>query len=131
FGALFFGVRRALRFTFLPCTTLFRSHLLQVTRRALEIGEPFGGLHGAGSHVVGLGAVLPGDAGHRVDALAQARERLILLSRGGGDASRVGGRFRGRDDDGVQGFERGGRQLLDVTDVHLAAAHLLHDFAYL
>src|SRR5881409_500731 len=103
--------------------------LEQVARGALEISQAFGGLHRPRADVIGLEPVLSRDAGDGVDPLAQARERLMLLAGGGGDAAGVGGRFRRRRDDGIQGFERRGRQLLHISDVYLAAAHLLDDFA--
>src|SRR2546425_11493776 len=36
--------------------------------------------------------------------------------------------LRGRGDDGVEGFERRGGQLLHVADIDLSATHLLDDF---
>src|SRR6266550_2365086 len=64
-------------------------HLFQVAGRPFEVGETFGRLHGPRGHVVGLDAVLARNGRHGVDALAQARERLILLSRRRGDPARV------------------------------------------
>src|SRR5258706_270339 len=82
-------------------------HLLQIAGGALEIGEALGRLDGARGDVVGLDAVLSRDAGDRIDALAQPRERLILFSGCRRDPPRMGGRFRRGRDDRVERFERG------------------------
>src|SRR5882762_7166645 len=109
--------------------TQHRGHLFQVPGRALEVGEPLGRLNRARRYVVGFDAVLARNGRHGVDALAQPRERQILLAGGRGDAARVRGGFRRGRDDRVERFERRRRKLLDAADVDLAAAHLLDDFA--
>src|SRR6266487_934627 len=104
-------------------------HLLEVAGRPFEVRQPLGGLHRARRDVIGLEPVLSRDAGHRVDALAQARERLILFSRRRGDPAGVRGRLGRRGDDRVERLERGRGELLDIAHVHLPAPHLLDDLA--
>src|SRR2546430_16621203 len=72
--------------------TEHRRHLLEIARRALEIGQPLRGLRGPGRDVVRLGAVLSGDTRHGVEALAQPVEGLVLRS----EERRVGKECRSR-----------------------------------
>src|SRR5947207_393662 len=94
-----------------------RRHVLELSGRALEVGEPPGRFFGARRDVVGFGPVFPRDFGHGVDALAQLAEGLVLITRRGGDALGVGCRLGRRRDDRVQGLERLGRELLHAAHV--------------
>src|SRR5207245_5586764 len=73
-----------------------RGDFLELARRPLQLGQPARRLTGARCHVVGLGAVLPGDRGYRVDPRSPAPERLALPAPGRRDAPRLAGRLRPR-----------------------------------